>query len=298
MRSALEGSVMKYRCPVVSSVSCLGQVIGMALALLVVTSARAQHAGDVYVADDDGVLVTGAIIGGETISVPETVFVSTLNANGFSSNPGFDTTPQMFDVGTRLGFNLRSPLEIWTGCGFDPAVDAGLRVSFFTVAVDSGDGFVPGFDLAVEGNGGWHKHLTHNVRSLPDDGVAPNGIYLMEFELYSTDTDLETSAPFWFVYAFGADPEELDRAVGWTLSHKAHDPSCRADCTPVLPDGSVGNGMVNIDDLLAVVNSFGALEGPCDLQPANCDGTFGNGDINIDDLLFVINNFGLTCATP
>jgi hypothetical protein len=268
------------------------------LMLMNVTMVRAQHAGDIYVEDAKGVLRTGAVVDGATISVPETVFISTLNGNGFSSNPGFDTVPPMFEVGTRLGFNLRAPLQVWNGCGFFLDVHSSLRVSFFTVAVESAAGFVPGFDLAVESNGGWHKHLTHNVRSVPDGGVPANGVYLMEFELYSTDPDLENSAPFWFVYNMGADPEELDNAIAWTLTHIAQNPACRADCFPVSPDGTAGNGSVNIDDLIAVVNTFGASEGACDVEPANCNGTFGNGDINIDDMLFVINNFGLACATP
>ncbi|MCA9296248.1 MAG: hypothetical protein KC983_07010, partial [Phycisphaerales bacterium] len=69
-------------------------------------------------------------------------------------------------------------------------------------------------------------------------------------------------------------------------------PSCPWDCTPVNADGSVGNGVVNIDDLLQVINHFGDPGGPCDIAPLNPNGTVGNGIINIDDLLAVINNFG------
>ncbi|MCA9296320.1 MAG: hypothetical protein KC983_07375, partial [Phycisphaerales bacterium] len=71
-------------------------------------------------------------------------------------------------------------------------------------------------------------------------------------------------------------------------------PPCPWDCAP-LPDG---NGQVNIDDLVAVINSFGALGGPCDSAPDNGDGTFGNGTINIDDLVAVINNFGPCPGQP
>ncbi|MCA9295176.1 MAG: hypothetical protein KC983_01640 [Phycisphaerales bacterium] len=63
------------------------------------------------------------------------------------------------------------------------------------------------------------------------------------------------------------------------------------DCAPLNPDGSYGNDLYNIDDLLAVINSFG-VEGPCDIEPDNGDGTYGNGVVNIDDLLGVINRFG------
>jgi len=65
-------------------------------------------------------------------------------------------------------------------------------------------------------------------------------------------------------------------------------PPCPWDCAPA-PNG---NGIVNIDDLLAVINAFGGPGGPCDNAPENGNGTFGNGIVNIDDLLGVINNFG------
>ncbi|MCA9296667.1 MAG: VCBS repeat-containing protein, partial [Phycisphaerales bacterium] len=51
---------------------------------------------------------------------------------------------------------------------------------------------------------------------------------------------------------------------------------CPADCSPDNGDGTVGNGSVNIDDLLAVINAFGDPGGPCDNAPDNGDGTFGN----------------------
>jgi len=63
--------------------------------------------------------------------------------------------------------------------------------------------------------------------------------------------------------------------------------SCPTDCAP-----TGGNGIVNIDDLLAIVNAFGGSGPACDVAPDNGDGTFGNGIVNIDDLLAVVNAFG------
>ncbi|MEM7230348.1 MAG: lamin tail domain-containing protein [Planctomycetota bacterium] len=68
---------------------------------------------------------------------------------------------------------------------------------------------------------------------------------------------------------------------------------CPWDCAPDNGDGTFGNGVINIDDLLGVINSFGQPGGPCDNAPDNGDGTFGNGIINIDDILGIINNFGV-----
>jgi len=67
---------------------------------------------------------------------------------------------------------------------------------------------------------------------------------------------------------------------------------CPADCSPDNGDGTFGNGTVNIDDVLAIINDFGSNNERCDSAPDNGDGTFGNGIVNIDDLLTAINAFG------
>ncbi|MEM7229900.1 MAG: hypothetical protein AAF432_13905 [Planctomycetota bacterium] len=87
---------------------------------------------------------------------------------------------------------------------------------------------------------------------------------------------------------FGDDDEE-DETVPQGLP-------CRGDCAPDNGDGTFGNGVINIDDLLKLINDFGTCPTtgcPCDSAPDNGDGTFGNGVINIDDLLYAINNFGV-----
>ncbi|MEM7227704.1 MAG: hypothetical protein AAF432_02710 [Planctomycetota bacterium] len=82
------------------------------------------------------------------------------------------------------------------------------------------------------------------------------------------------------------------------LERSSIDPDqCIADCSPINGDGTIGNGVVNIDDVLGVINTFGMCPPApescfCDLAPDNGDGTIGNGVINIDDLLVVINEFG------
>jgi hypothetical protein len=61
------------------------------------------------------------------------------------------------------------------------------------------------------------------------------------------------------------------------------------------PADITGDGQVNIDDLLRVINNWGACAAqpdttgcPADIAPVPA----GNGVVNIDDLLFVINNWG------
>ena len=73
----------------------------------------------------------------------------------------------------------------------------------------------------------------------------------------------------------------------------------QVDCgegTPCPPDiaPAGGNGEVNVDDLLAIINAWG----PCG-DPNNCPADIapkgGNDQVNVDDLLAVINGWGL-CA--
>lgn len=62
---------------------------------------------------------------------------------------------------------------------------------------------------------------------------------------------------------------------------------------PAVPGDVTGDGVVNVDDLLAVIASWGS----CPAPPAACDADIapypaGDGVVNVDDLLMVIANWG------
>jgi len=97
--------------------------------------------------------------------------------------------------------------------------------------------------------------------------IADDGVFYTNVEWRSADGTV-TGDAFIYVNAVSAAP-------------------CPWDCAP-----PGGNGVINIDDVLQVINEFGMANGACDNAPDNGDGTFGNGIVNIDDLLGVINNFG------
>ena len=64
-------------------------------------------------------------------------------------------------------------------------------------------------------------------------------------------------------------------------------PLAKSDCDN--PADIDGNGVVDINDLLAVISAWG----PCPGCPADCSPQpDGDGEVNIDDLLFVISNWG------
>jgi hypothetical protein len=66
-----------------------------------------------------------------------------------------------------------------------------------------------------------------------------------------------------------------------------------ADCLADIAPAPLGNGIVDIDDLLLLINGWG----PCAGTPENCPadiapGNVGNAVVDIDDLLMVINAWG------
>jgi hypothetical protein len=69
--------------------------------------------------------------------------------------------------------------------------------------------------------------------------------------------------------------EQSTEVLDWTLTLEG---PCIADIAP-----PAGNGQVNVDDLLVVINTWGS-DGAGDVT--------GNGVVNVDDLLAVVNSWG------
>jgi len=65
---------------------------------------------------------------------------------------------------------------------------------------------------------------------------------------------------------------------------------CLADIAPIFANGTHGNGVVNIDDLVLLLNSFGQSTPPG--EPTVLGDVNYNGVVNIDDLVAVLNAFG------
>jgi hypothetical protein len=90
------------------------------------------------------------------------------------------------------------------------------------------------------------------------------------------------------------DPD-LHNVPEWTQNLQPGDlislgtvqPDCLADIAPQ----PLNNGVVDVDDLLMVVNNWGACEDPGNC-PADIAPVGGNGTIDVDDLLYVINSWG------
>jgi len=107
---------------------------------------------------------------------------------------------------------------------------------------------------------------------------------------YATGCSPRGSGELWTIVNGGHIPDATPQFSRLILEFLYAHPKpvlCVADATP-----PGGNGVVNIDDLVAVLNSFG----PCAAPPANCAADItpagGNGVVNIDDLVAVLNAFG------
>ncbi len=94
----------------------------------------------------------------------------------------------------------------------------------------------------------------------------------------------------WMILNFGGSPCVGLGCEGCTSSCQPSNPGpCPADIMPNPPGGPIGNGLVNVDDLVAVMN---AVNSPCDpVNGCSADIT-GNCVVDIDDITTALINFG------
>jgi hypothetical protein len=248
--------------------------------LLGSASALAQHAGDVYARPTGGVVETGAVSGDGTIDAPELVFAAEFGDSGFpafTANPGFNSLPGEWPVGSRLGWNALAGLRVWNGNGFDPAGDETLLVDFGSQDFTIADGPVAGFDIAVQADGGFHKHLNFFLEAAGDPDA---GVYLVELEMYSTSASIDPSPPFWIVFDNEA-PDEIDAALAWVLENLAGGAGCPADITG---PGGEPDGNVDALDFLELIAQWGCPSPPC---TADIAGPGGGPDGTVDAIDFL-----------
>lgn len=216
----------------------------------IASAASAQHAGDINLSIQEGAIHTAALDG--STSIPSRVFGATFGDTGvarFTSNPGFEALPGTFTPGSRTGFTPRSGLARFTGAGLETVTVERLEIKFLTLVSVIGTTAVPGFDLAVQSNGGWHRHL--NFRLFAQGGKLPSsGIYVVEMELYSNDSVTLPSAPLWIVFNDGRSVAEHDAAIAWVADNLATGGTpCPADLD--------GNGDVGASDLATLLAAWG-----------------------------------------
>jgi hypothetical protein len=178
-------------------------------------------------------------------------------------------------------FTVWGDLEDWNGNQLRVS-----RFNFFVDGVGNADALPnQGIEVAKFGDvlalRAMHSSDFFDIKLFED--IVPAGVPFPEqigiWVTANFNGGIETAPGFFYLTAdFGSEV-----VVSATLIPTP----CRGDCSP---EG--GNGIVNIDDLLLVISSFGENNEACDFAPDFGDGTFGNDVINTSDLIEVLNAFG------
>lgn len=250
---------------------------GIALALATLSAASttyAQHPGDINpsvvpAGEDLWRIVTSAIGPGGDLVPDARVFPSDFGDSGFptfTSNPGFDALPDTFLPGTRVGFHAPEGFFRFTGNALEPVSAEALNVKFLTLQVTIDDQPNVGFDLAVQSNGGWHRHFSFTLLATDGEELSP-GIFVLPMTLYSTDPAVLESDVFWLVFDYQAPPGAQEAAMAWVEETFLGSP-CPADLD--------GDGNVGPTDLGALLGAWSTGAGPADLDG---DGVVGPADL-------------------
>ena len=248
-------------------------IAGVASLSCLTPSAFAQHAGDIGLQVVDGRLDTyGPIGSGEDTGVYLAVFGDT-GFPGYTPNPGFDAIGGTLPSG-RIGFNVLGGLSRWSSDlgDWEAAVDCPerLSISFITLETVVDDEPIAGFDLAVQPDGGWHRHLDFELLSGKSGGRRA-GVYRLDFVLYST-MGLADSEPFTIAFDYLASDSEVEDALA-SLEPEA---PCPADYD--------GNGVVDGGDFGRLLAGFDTNDPSLDLD--------GDGLITGADVVLILSLWG------
>ena len=254
----------------------------LAFILATAASATAQHTSDVGLRTVDGRVTTTAVTT-SGYGEGQRVFAGAFGDTGstwFTSNPGYDALPGTFPVSTRIGFRFTGPILVWNGTTFVETSPAGplagerLRISYLTANTTSSNGPVAGFDLAVQSDGGWHRHLSMTLQPAAGSATPDVGVYLAPLELYSTAPTLLPSPEYWIILNGGASQTTFDAA--YLAAQQAMNP-------PVCIGDLNNDRVVNGADLGILLGAWG-LPGSADFD--------GNGVVDGADLGTLLGAWG------
>ena len=180
----------------------------LAIFLLSTTPALAQHAGDIELDVVDGKLVTETRVYGAELGeiIPNEV-----------DEPGFDSLPGTFPIGSNIGFSVLDSLRKWDGKNFDSIPEETISIGFGTslgpIVTPTTPGFVDGFDLNVASDGSWHRHYDFVL-----DSPSSTGIYLLQLQLDSSNAGIAPTDPFFVVFNQNDTELNHDAAIAFVES--------------------------------------------------------------------------------
>ena len=247
------------------------------VATWIATAVHAQHVGDIVPVRNGAAIETHeyTTTGG---TQARRIFLGNFADTGvdhFTSNPGYDSAAGNFATGTRLGINALAGLKQWNGSEFVPATGLRMNIRYLTLQFDIRASAINGFDLQVQSNGGFHKHMNMTVAA-DTAALPPTGAYLIEMELYSTGSTAARSEPFWIVFNDGLASADFDPAYEWAQANLIPAP-CFGDLD--------GSGEVDSGDVSLCLLDAGTCQGcATDLD--------GSGEVDSGDVSLVLLSSG------
>jgi len=194
--------------------------IAVLLLPLAATSMALGHAGPrIYVDVENDTVVTKK--SHHANFEPSQVFAGTLTelppagTNIWRTDfPGFEAAGghQIPDE-TMFGFNILDAVKVWNGSAFvDPGTEK-FNISR-TLDVNTGAGFVGGFNFFTQSDVGSHAHLTYSLLGNGSAlGGGDNGVYALKLEL--TSGGLDDSLPFYLLLSKNASSEDATAAFNY-----------------------------------------------------------------------------------
>lgn len=252
----------------------------MPVTLLTAVAPAQVHSGDIALGLQQGRVATGSGYSGSQL-VTERVFTTELGITfpNFTDSPGFDCLPGTFPAGSRNGFRILDSLRKWNELDFDTIPPERMEISYITLTRETPavPGSVEGFTLTVGSNGTWHRHLDYTLLSPASDGV-----YLLSLEIFSDDSAIMSSAPFWIVFGQNSGSSQLAAATQWVRDHLLVQACSDIDFNNdgLFPDTA------DIDDFLTVFSGGACSTGTCDPIDFNGDNLFPD-TLDIDNFLAV-----------
>lgn len=252
-------------------------------------SARAQalHAADYLIRVADQRIEPGVVgAGGEPV-FPARVKSAVFGAEGipnFTNDPGVNAQNGQLVPGMTVGFDIVGPLLDWDAQNGFVSVSADrltVRKSGINTQTPLTDTVVPGIvfgQAGLDAAAGFHHHVQFIFN--PAEAGAPDGLWLFTWELWTEAPGIERTEPVYVVFAQGAGASEVDDAVAWVEANLVGG-AC-------LPDFAEPFGVLNVFDLFAYLEAYGAEDPRADLAAPF-------GAWNVFDLFAYLEAYGAGC---
>jgi hypothetical protein len=200
------------------------------LSLAALAGTAQAHVGDIGLKVINGQIVTGKVelIGGvDTVLPGERVFGGDFSEfiPGYSDEPGLFAIDGEFAAGSGIGFTLYKALRVWNGSDFATVAGPTINIEFGpnSVTTPLTDGPLDGFSFAVPASGGFDEHWDFILSD-----TAATGIYLLEFDIWSTDSAIARSERTWIVLNYGQSELDHDAAIEYVEENIVPTPGAMA----------------------------------------------------------------------